>query len=90
MTKPTAAPDASRKSVISFVLGMISVVCCPIPIMLVAAVAGLLLERESEHLGEHHLQKPARILCILGIILCSMIILAILVFVLTAGILSRG
>ncbi len=81
---------AASRSVASFVLGIASVALCVVPIMLVAAVAGLMLEKESQRLGVHPLQKPAKILCIIGIVLCSIVILGLLIALLAAGILSRG
>lgn len=81
---------AANRAIASFVLGIASIVLCVAPIMLVAAVVGLMLEKESENLGEHSLQSTAKILCIIGIVLCSVVILALLVALITAGILSRG
>ena len=81
---------AAGRAVTSFILGIVSTVCCVVPIMLVAAVVGLLLERESERMGEHPLQTPARVLCIVGIVLCSIAILVILALVFVAGVVSRG
>jgi len=81
---------AESRAVTSFVLGIVSVVLCALPIMLVAAVVGLMMVRESQRLGEHALQTPAKILCIIGIVLCSLVILALLAALFTAGILSRG
>ena len=81
---------AAGRAVASFVLGIASVVLCMVPIMLVGAVVGLMLEKESRRLGEHPLQTPAKILCIVGIVLCSIMILGLLIVLLTAGILSRG
>lgn len=81
---------AASRAVASFVLGIASVVLCMVPIMLVAAVIGLMLEKESQRLGRHTLQMPAKVLCIIGIVLCSAVILGLLITLLAAGILSRG
>ena len=81
---------AAGRAKASFVLGIASAALCVVPIMLVAAVIGLMLERESERMGEHFLQTPAKVLCIIGIVLCSLVILGILIALLAAGILSRG
>ena len=77
------------RAIAAFVLGIASIVGCIAPFMLVAAVVGLLLEKESERAGEHPLQTAARVLCILGIVLCSIVIVIILVGIFVAGILSR-
>ena len=66
------------RPIAAFVLGIASIALCVLPFMLIAAVVGLLLERESERTGYHSLQKPAGILCIIGIVLCSLAIVAIL------------
>jgi len=49
---------------------------------------GLMLEKESERWGYHSYQAPAKVLCIIGIVLCSLAIAAILAFLFTAGILA--
>ena len=82
-----AAP--AGRSVAAFILGIVSIVLCPLPFMLIAAVVGLLLERESERTGYHSLQKPARILCIIGIVLCSLAIAAIITVIFVLGVISR-
>lgn len=90
---PSAERQTERgtgRTIAAFVLGIASIAVCFAPFMLIAAVVGLLLEKDAEREGYHHLQRPARILCIIGIILCSLVIIAIIVVLLTAGILSRG
>lgn len=79
----------SGRTIASFVLGIISIVLCPLPFMLIAAVVGLLLEKEGERTGFHQLQPAARILCIIGIILCSLCICAILVLIFVVGVLRN-
>ena len=81
---------ASGNAVASLVLGIISIVLCVVPIMLVAAVVGLMLEKESERWDYHPYQAPAKVLCIIGIILSSLAIVVILLAVFVFRILSRG
>lgn len=73
----------------SFVLGIASIVLCVAPFMLIAAIVGLLLEKESERMGYYYLQKPAKVLCIIGIVLCSIAIAAIITVIFVLGIISR-
>ena len=80
---PAGRPTAA------FVLGIASIVLCVLPFMLIGAVVGLMLEKESEHTGYHRLQKPAKILCIIGIVLCCLAIAVILGIVFALGIISR-
>lgn len=80
-------PEGRAKA--SFVLGIASIVLCVLPFMLVGAVVGLMLEKESEYAGYHHLQKPGKILCTIGTILCSLVIIAIIVLVFVLGVISR-
>ena len=82
------AQKASVRAVASFVLGICSIVLCAVPIMLIAAVVGLMLEKESERWGYHRYQAPAKVLCIIGIVLCSLAIAAIRAFLFVAGILA--
>ena len=81
---------ASANATASLVLGIISIVLCPVPVMLVAAVVGLMLEKESERWDYHYFQTPARVLCIIGIILCSLAIAGVILFFFVFRILSRG
>ena len=81
--------DPSGRSIAAFILGIASIVLCVLPIMLVAAVVGLSLERDSELDGFHKLQYPARILNIIGIVLCSAVIVLILILIFVVGILAR-
>ena len=81
--------NPAGKSIASFVLGIVSIVFFAVPVMLIAAVVGLLLERESERIGYHSLQPAARILCIVGIVLCSCAIVGFLVLIFIVGILAR-
>ena len=83
------AGNPSGRAIASFVLGIISVVMCVVPFMLIAAIVGLILEKESENMGYHSLQTPAKVLCILGIILCGLAIAAIIILVFVFGILAR-
>lgn len=80
--------QASVRAVASFVLGICSIVLCAVPIMLIGAVVGLMLEKESERWGYHRYQAPAKVLCIIGIVLCSLSIAAILAILFAAGILA--
>jgi len=82
------AQKTSVRAVASFVLGICSIVLCAVPCMLIAAVVGLMLEKESERWGYHNFQAPAKILCIIGTILCSLAIAAILAILFAAGILA--
>lgn len=82
-------PAPAGRVIASLVLGIASILLCVVPFMLIAAVIGVTLERESEREGWHKLQKPALILCIIGIILCSLAIAALLVGIFVLGILSR-
>ena len=82
-------PAPPGRPTAAFVLGIASIVLCVLPFMLMAGVVGLLLEKESERTGYHCLQKPAKILCIIGIVMCSIAIAAILAGVFIMGILSR-
>ena len=77
------------RPVAAFVLGIASIVLCMLPFMLIGAVVGLILEKESERIGWHSLQKPAKILCIIGIVLCSLAILAIITVIFVLGVISR-
>ena len=72
----------------AFALGIASIVLCVIPFMIIAAIVGLTFERESEMLGYHKLQTPARILCIIGIVMCALAIAAIIILVFVMGILG--
>ena len=72
----------------AFVMGIASIVLCVIPFMIIAAIVGLTFEKESELLGRHKLQAPARILCIIGIVLCALAIAAIIILVFVMGILA--
>lgn len=56
--------------------------------MLVGSVVGLVLNGESERIGYHKLQLPARILCIIGTVLCSLAIIAIIIIAVALGVLS--
>ena len=89
ITEQQLQQKASARAVASFVLGILSVVLCGIPIMLVAAVVGLMTEKESERFGYHRFQAPARILCIIGIVLCSLAIIGLLLGFFVLGVLSR-
>ena len=80
--------DPSSKTITAFVFGIASILLCFIPIMLVVAVLGIMTERDSEILGYHRLQTPARILCIIGTVLCSVVIVAIIIVVLALGVIS--
>ena len=77
------------RPVAAFVLGIASIVLCFLPFMLIGSVVGLILEKESERLGYHQLQQAAKILCIIGIVLDSLVILAIILFVFVMGVISR-
>ena len=77
------------RPIAALVLGIASIVLCVLPFMLIGAVVGLILESESERIGYHSLQKPAKILCIIGIVLCSLAILAVIMFIFVMGVLSR-
>ena len=81
--------DTPGRAVAAFVLGIVSIALCGAPFMLIAAIVGLLLEKESERTGYHRLQVPARILCIIGIVLCSLVIAGILCVIFVLGVLSR-
>ena len=85
----TQAQNPSGRAIAAFVLGIVSVVLCVVPFMLIAAVVGLTLENESERMGYHSLQTPAKVLCILGIVLCGLAIAAIIILVFVFGILAR-
>ena len=78
---------ASRATA-AFVLGILSIVFCCVPIMLVGSVVGLVLNGESERIGYHKLQLPAKILCIIGTVLCSLAIIAIIIIAVALGVLS--
>ncbi len=78
---------ASRATA-AFVLGIVSIVLCCVPIMLIGSVVGLVLEAESERIGYHKLQLPAKILCIIGTILCSLAIVAIIIIAVVLGVIS--
>ncbi|MCF0228803.1 MAG: hypothetical protein HUJ76_03810 [Parasporobacterium sp.] len=80
--------NPAGKAVAALVLGILSIVFCALPIMLVGAVVGLMLERDSKRIGFHHLQSPAKVLCIVGCVLCSIVIIAIIAAVLAMGILA--
>ena len=84
-----APADPAGRAVAAFVLGIVSVALCVLPFMLIAAIVGLTLEKESEHMGYHSLQIPAKVLCILGIVLCGMAIAAVLILVFVFGVLAR-
>lgn len=78
---------ASRATA-AFVLGILSIVLCCVPIMLVGSVVGLVLNAESERIGYHKLQVPARVLCIIGTVMCSLAIIAIIIIAVTLGVIS--
>lgn len=80
-------PDGRAKA--SFGLGIASIVLCMVPLMLVAAVVGLMMVNESERAGFHRLQKPGKILCIIGVVLCSLVIIGIIVSAVSIGVISR-
>ena len=88
-TGQTYPMNPAGRSVASFVLGILSVVLCAVPFMLIAAIVGLILEKESERMGYHSLQTPAKVLCILGIVFCALGMAAIIIFVFIMGILGR-
>lgn len=73
----------------ALILGIASIVLCPLPFMLIAAVVGLWLERESERTGYNSLQKPAKILCIIGIVMCALAIAALALMIFVLGVISR-
>ena len=79
---------ASVRAVASFVLGICSIILCAVPCMLIAAVVGLMLEKDSVRWGYHRYQAPAKVLCIIGTVLCSLAIAAILAILFAAGILA--
>ena len=81
-------PAPPGRPIAAFVLGIASIALCPLPFMLIAAVAGLLLEKESERTGYHKLQKPARILCVTGIVLCSVAIAVIITALIVLKVIS--
>ena len=81
---------ASANAAASLVLGIVSIVLCAVPVMLVAAVIGLMLEKESERWAYHRYQTPARVLCIIGIVMCCLAIAAIIILFFVFRILSRG
>ena len=56
--------------------------------MLVGSVIGLVLNAESERIGYHKLQVPARVLCIIGTVMCSLAIIAIIIIAVTLGVIS--
>ena len=87
--EPYPETSSPGRAVAAFVLGIASIVLCGAPFMLIAAIVGLLLEKESERTGSHTLQLPAKILCIIGIVLCSLVIVGILFVILVLGVLSR-
>lgn len=80
-------PDGRAKA--SFGMGIASIVLCFFPLMLVAAVGGLMLERESERAGYHRLQFPGKILCIIGVVFCSLVIIAIIALAVSLGLISQ-
>ena len=91
----TTAEEMRRKKVsvnatASLVLGIVSVVLCVVPVMLVAAVLGLMLEKESERWDYHRFQTPGKVLCIIGIVMCSLAIVGIILLFFVFRILSRG
>ena len=83
------AVNPAGRTIAAFVLGIASVVFCVVPFMLIGAIIGLTLEKESERMGYHNLQTPAKVLCILGIVFCALAIAAIIIFVFVMGILGR-
>ena len=84
-----APANPAGRAVAAFVLGIVSVAMCMLPFMLIAAIVGLTLEKESEHMGRHSLQTPAKVLCILGIVLCGLAIAVVLILVFVFGVLAR-
>lgn len=80
--------NPAGRTVAAFVLGILSIVLCLVPFMLIGAIVGLLLEKEAERTGFHSLQKPAKVLCIVGIVLCSVVIVIYSVLIFVLGILS--
>ena len=81
---------ASANATASLVLGIVSIVLCAVPVMLIAAVIGLMLEKESERWAYHRYQTPGKVLCIIGIIMSALAIAGIILLFFVFRILSRG
>ena len=89
-SKQIRMKKASSNVTASFVLGILSIVLCAVPLMLIGSVIGLMLEKESERWDYHSLQTPAKVLCIIGTVLCSLMIAALIVAYFVFRILSKG